>query len=112
MGLEIQAQDERRRMGGLGASMARVSARNLLPDELCTPGAVDPAVTQENIAATICQSGYTTRVRPPLSATAPMKDESLLDYGEPYEHTTEYDHLVPLELGGANSVSNLWAEPN
>jgi hypothetical protein len=26
--------------------------------------------------------------------------------------TTEYDHLVSLELGGANSVSNLWPEPN
>lgn len=23
----------------------------------------------------------------------------------------EVDHLIPLELGGANSVKNLWAEP-
>ncbi len=40
-----------------------------LPDPRCTPGAIDPAVTQANIRRTICVSGYTTKVRPPAEQT-------------------------------------------
>jgi hypothetical protein len=84
----------------------------VLPDAACTPGAVDPGVTQANIHQTICVHGYTATVRPPQSDTGPAKHESLGDYGLSYQPTTEYDHLVPLELGGTNAVSNLWPEPN
>ena len=83
-----------------------------LPDATCTPGAVDPAVTQANLDETICTSGYTSTVRPSSSSTGRFKSESLADYGIAASKTTEYDHLVSLELGGANSVSNLWPEPN
>lgn len=83
-----------------------------LPDTACTPGAIDPAVTQATISSTICASGYTASIRPPTSITGPAKTESLADYGMAASSTTEYDHLVPLELGGASSVSNLWPEPN
>lgn len=34
-----------------------------LPDPSCTPGASDPAVTQDNIGSTICKAGYMTKVR-------------------------------------------------
>ena len=51
-------------------------------------------------------------MRPPESDTGPAKHESLADYGLHYTPSIEYDHLVPLELGGANAVSNLWPEPN
>jgi hypothetical protein len=83
-----------------------------LPDGRCTPGAFDPAVTQRNIGTTICRSGYTTKVRPSSSVTARFKTASLSQYGIKAARTIEYDHLVSLELGGANSVSNLWVEPN
>ena len=83
-----------------------------LPDRACTPGAVDPAVTQDNLDQTICTSGYTTTVRPSSSNTGKFKKESLSDYGLPADKTTEYDHLVSLQLGGSNAVSNLWPEPN
>lgn len=83
-----------------------------LPDPHCTPGAIDPAVTQANIGSTICRTGYTDTVRPPKEATAPLKRQSLAQYGQPSSPTTEYDHLVSLELGGANAVSNLYPEPN
>ncbi len=88
------------------------SAGDVLPDRTCTPGAVDPAVTQVTIQRTICTRGYTATVRPPESDTGRYKHESLAEYGMTYRPTIEYDHLVPLELGGANSVSNLWPEPN
>ncbi|WP_205245054.1 hypothetical protein [Leifsonia tongyongensis] len=87
-------------------------AGDFLPDPACTPGAVDPAVTEATIGTTICVSGYTASVRPPTSVTGPAKVASLADYGMAPSPTTEYDHLVPLELGGASSVSNLWPEPN
>lgn len=83
-----------------------------LPDPACTPGAVDPAVTQDNLAATICKSGYTTTVRAPASDTGKTKALSLSQYGQTRASTTEYDHLISLQLGGTNAVSNLWPEPN
>lgn len=83
-----------------------------LPDPACTPGAIDPAVTQDNISSTICARGYTATIRPPASVTGKFKTASLADYGLPHNKTTEYDHLISLELGGTNSVKNLWPEPN
>lgn len=88
------------------------AAGDFLPDHACTPGAVDTAVTEATIGKTICVSGYTATVRPPTSVTGPAKAASLADYGMAARSTTEYDHLVPLELGGASTVSNLWPEPN
>ena len=36
----------------------------------------------------------------------------MADYGDTGTTSSyELDHLVPLELGGANSTSNLWPEP-
>ena len=83
-----------------------------LPDPNCTPGAIDPAVTQDNIGSTICKSGYTTTVRAPVADTDKFKALSLRQYGISANKTTEYDHLVSLQLGGTNAVSNLWVEPN
>lgn len=85
----------------------------MLPDPRCTPGAVSPAVTQANIRSTICSRGYTETVRPPESVTEPEKEASVAAYGDAGPlHAYEYDHLVPLELGGAgNDVRNLWPEP-
>lgn len=83
-----------------------------LPDPACTPGAIDPAVTQDNLASTICKSGYTATVRAPASDTDRTKALSLTQYGQSRASTTEYDHLISLQLGGTNAVSNLWPEPN
>lgn len=83
-----------------------------LPDPACTPGAVDPAVTQDNLGSTICKAGYTVTVRAPASDTDKTKALSLAQYGQTRASTTEYDHLISLQLGGTNAVSNLWPEPN
>jgi len=83
-----------------------------LPDSTCTPGAVDPGVTQSNLQQTICRSGYSASVRAPASETDKAKQISLRQYGETPSKATEYDHLISLELGGTNATSNLWPEPN
>ena len=85
---------------------------NGLPDPRCTPGEADPAVTQDNIGSTICVPGYTEKVRPPVSVTEPMKLSSMKSYGDSDSPSHyEYDHLIPLELGGASTIKNLWPEP-
>ena len=82
-----------------------------LQDPACTPGAVDTAVTQANIQSTICVTGYTDTVRPPTSLTDPAKLQSMAAYSSPGSASVyEYDHLVPLELGGSSDVRNLWPE--
>ena len=83
------------------------------PDPRCTPGVLNPAVAQSTIGSTICRSGWTATVRPPESVTAKEKLASLRAYGESGPSRYEYDHFVPLELGGAvNDARNLWPEPD
>lgn len=85
-----------------------------LPDPVCTPGALNPQVTQSTIGSTICTGGYTSTIRPPESITEPEKTASAAAYDYTGSFSTaEYDHLVPLELGGdPNDPANLWVEPN
>jgi len=83
--------------------------RGLLPDPRCTPGSIDPAVTQADIGSTICREGWTRTARPPESQTETFKFQVAYPaYGA--SGRTELDHLVPLELGGSNDASNLWPE--
>ncbi|WP_020658755.1 hypothetical protein [Amycolatopsis benzoatilytica] len=83
-----------------------------VPDPACTPGAINPGVTQANIDSTICKSGWTKTVRPAVSKTNKMKAATAKAYDLPAGETGEYDHLVSLELGGApDDPRNLWVEP-
>jgi hypothetical protein len=84
-----------------------------LPDPTCTPGAVNPRVSQDNLDSTICRPGYSKSIRPPEHITGAEKRANAASYG--YTEgmgTAEYDHLVSLELGGdPNDPRNLWVEP-
>ena len=88
----------------------------VLPNRARTPGAVNPAVTQATIHATICLTGYTKTIRPSSSYTTALK-RTQLSSGYSYRGdllTSDYeeDHLISLELGGAPaSTMNLWPEP-
>ncbi|HEY8702874.1 MAG TPA: hypothetical protein VIM08_18225 [Arthrobacter sp.] len=106
------AIDETLAPGQCAARIIDAAAGLYLPDPACTPGAIDPAVTQDNLASTICKSGYTATVRAPASDTDKTKALSLVQYGQTRAASTEYDHLISLQLGGTNAVSNLWPEPN
>ncbi|MCO6004598.1 hypothetical protein NE236_06360 [Actinoallomurus purpureus] len=92
----------------------KVGSRNdqPLPDHDCTPGAINADVKQSNIDRTICKVGWTATVRPPSSVTRVMKAKSARSYSLGRDVAGEYDHLVPLELGGApDDPRNLWVEP-
>jgi hypothetical protein len=85
----------------------------VLPDRECTPGAIDPNVSQKLVNGTICIVGYSDEVRPPTSKTNKIKTAQLLAYGFAGSMSDyELDHLISLELGGCpDCVSNLWPEP-
>jgi hypothetical protein len=88
--------------------------RGVLPDPLCTPGAIDERVTQNNISQTICVNGYTKTVRPPVSYTNQLKIRQIATYGYTDTKKIDYeeDHLISLELGGSpTDPKNLWPEP-
>jgi hypothetical protein len=85
-----------------------------LPDLSCTPGATSPAVTQANIADTICKpGGYTSAIRPAVGITGKEKAANAASYGYTGPMgDAEYDHLISLQLGGdPNDPRNLWVEP-
>ncbi|WP_274913976.1 hypothetical protein [Streptomyces sp. WZ-12] len=84
-----------------------------LPDPKCTPGATNPKVTPQTVKATICKSGYTKGIRPPVSITNREKTANAKSYGYTGSlHDAEYDHLISLQLGGdPNDPRNLWVEP-
>jgi hypothetical protein len=87
-----------------------------LEDRSCTPGALNPAVTQATLSRTICRpGGYTDSVRPPESYTEPLKYRLMGAYGFGGRSAAnfELDHLIALELGGAPAdPRNLWPEPH
>ncbi|MGH9093809.1 MAG: hypothetical protein ACRDXE_01475 [Acidimicrobiales bacterium] len=82
-------------------------------DARCTPGVINPQVTQADIASTVCRSGWTATVRPSTSYTGPLKLRQMAMYGEPGPASLyEEDHLVPLSAGGSpTDPRNLFPEP-
>jgi hypothetical protein len=88
----------------------------LMPNQALTPGATNSAVTQANIHQTICISGFTATIRPPVSYTNALKKKQL-ESGYAYKGDMnladyEEDHLISLELGGnPTDPKNLWPEP-
>jgi len=80
-------------------------ASNGLPDSACTPGAIFPDATKEQI----CTPGYSSQVR---DVPDSVKDQAYAEYAitshEPGQY--EVDHLISLELGGSNDIANLFPE--
>ena len=76
-----------------------------LPDSACTPGAIFPNATVQQI----CTPGYASSVRNVPFSEA---DQVYAEYSIYHHYSGQYedDHLVPLELGGSNDIANLWPE--
>jgi uncharacterized protein DUF3761 len=82
--------------------------RGALPDRRCSPGAYYNGLTK----AVICSSSFRTGT----IRNVPQSEKYAVErgYGMPtrlYGDTIEIDHIVSLELGGANDISNLFPEP-
>lgn len=76
-----------------------------VPDRDRTPGAIDPEITQEKIAYTVCVAGYTKTVRPPTRYTEDLKRRQMRELGlEGDAHDYQEDHLVPLCAGEHRAI--------
>jgi hypothetical protein len=100
---------------GTGPAAAATLRPAGLPDPARTPGSINPAATQANLADTVCKSGWAATQRPPSAYTSALEIAQIIEYGYADRDRSHYqeDHLVPLELGGApRDPRNLWPEPN
>lgn len=88
-----------------GSSASNESGHSpIAPDPRLTPGdALD--VTRDDI----CVPGYSKKVR---NVPQAVKEQAYREYGITSRQPREYevDHLISLELGGSNSLMNLWPE--
>lgn len=74
-----------------------------LPNPTLTPGATLD-VTKDDV----CTPGYSKKVR---DVPVAVKKQVYKEYNVQYvPHAYEVDHLISLELGGSNSIRNLWPE--
>ena len=82
-------------------------------DLVRTPGVVNPDITQNNIASTVCKHGWTRTIRPPTDYTNALKVKQMREYGVGGSLSQyQEDHLISLELGGhPTDARNLWPEP-
>jgi hypothetical protein len=58
------------------------------------------------IRRTICKSGWTKTIRPPVSYTNALKIQQMVlheETGSPFDY--EEDHFIPLELGGSPAIA-------
>lgn len=77
---------------------------SILPDPSHTPGQTDYSVTKEMV----CTPGYSEKARHVTEAL--KKDVFELYNVDPKSDKFEIDHLISLELGGTNDISNLWPQ--
>ncbi len=97
-----------------GAMGVGAQATQALPNPQITPGAIDPAITSQNLQSTVCVKGYTATVRPDKRVTNRLKRQQIRQYR--YDDTDprqyEQDHLIPLSIGGNPSdPRNMWPQP-
>jgi hypothetical protein len=95
-------------IGLIGSASAGV-----LPDSKLTPGDINSVLTKERI----CAPGF--RTRPFRRVTQKVHREAFTRYGVICKRGNgprtcgklyEVDHLISLEIGGSNSIKNLWPQ--
>ncbi len=96
----------------LAGCLLAATSHTYIPDHKRTPGAINPKVTQENLHATVCMSGWSRTVRPPATYYR-LKAKQMRELGLPGSaHDYHEDHLVPLCAGGhPTDPRNLWPQP-
>jgi hypothetical protein len=101
---------------GLVATLIVLVALPALAADLPTP-TLTPGVARSDVtAADLCPVAHTANVR---NVTAADKAAVYRSYGLAGNHTgycavdqgCEVDHLISLEIGGANDRANLWPQP-
>jgi hypothetical protein len=84
-----------------------------VPDPRCTPGGIDPSVTADVLRNRAWRTGcvrncQTREAEKHITYRWYGLRVPRRNYGE--TQVCELDHLVPLELGGADGLGNIWPE--
>jgi len=100
-------------MAGPLTCKTRISNCFPIPDPDCTPGAIDPTVTLDVLRNT----EFRTRCVRDHVTTAHKKATTYASYNIAHpspntgaNQTCELDHLISLELGGADTLDNIWPQ--
>lgn len=80
-----------------------------LPSLAVAVSLLNPLVTPETMATTICQPGYTATIRPPRSLIDRYERRYLPRGADPKAYWV--DHRIPLALGGNPRPPNLQIQP-
>lgn len=96
-----------------GTCRVRVEQGYPAPDPRCTPGGINPSVTVEVLR----DPSWRTRCIRNCETSEAQKHAAYAWYGirKPQHNSEEnqiceLDHLVPLELGGADGLGNIWPQ--
>jgi hypothetical protein len=81
---------------------------HLYPEPKCTPGSLNPSIP----VATLKSPGFTTQCIRNRATGSSESQKSIVFkwYGLPSNSTCEKDHFVPLEMGGADTLDNIWPQ--
>ncbi|MDR3561796.1 MAG: hypothetical protein P4N59_10225 [Negativicutes bacterium] len=95
--------------------------RYLLPDRKVTPGAINPKIVADpsgksimvnGVEANVCAKSFSSD--PYRTSTEAMNRQVCETYevkGCPSAEKGQFDHLIPLQIGGADAINNLWWQP-
>jgi hypothetical protein len=94
---------------GLGSMRVRPARPAYLPDPVLTPGAVLPGVTKDQT----CDPAWTHRSRdvPESLRRAVFKAYGRNPPTAADRAGNELDHRVPVAIGGASTLANVWVQP-
>lgn len=96
-----------------GTCVTRTSNGFPIPDPRCTPGATNPTLTNDVLR----NPGFRTSCVRDSATTAGQKATTYKFYNIPHPknnsgktQTCELDHLISLEIGGADTLENIWPQ--
>ncbi|MGA7523746.1 MAG: hypothetical protein WBW84_14945 [Acidobacteriaceae bacterium] len=98
---------------GDGACSTTLRRGYPVPDPRCTPGGIDPSVTADVLRNRAWKTGcirncQTSEAEKHITYRWYGMRVPRRNYGA--TQVCELDHLVPLELGGADGLGNIWPE--
>ena len=101
------------RRPGVGDCSTTLRRGYPVPDPRCTPGGIDPSVTADVLRNRAWRTGcirncQTSEAEKHITYRWYGLRVPRRNYGE--SQVCELDHLVPLELGGADGLGNIWPE--
>jgi hypothetical protein len=91
-----------------GSCKIQVRNGHRYPDPKCTPGSLNPSVKVQ----TLKSPGFSTQCIRNQATGSNETQKSIVFkwYGVPSDSTCEKDHFVPLEMGGADTLDNIWPQ--